>query len=58
MTATCIRCGRIEADPPLTWSLQVEPARPGGPAEPRWLCVACTREHVRAIESRLDETWW
>jgi hypothetical protein len=23
-----------------------------------WLCAACTREHVRAIEAKLPEEWW
>jgi hypothetical protein len=22
------------------------------------LCAACTREHARAIEAKLDEEWW
>jgi hypothetical protein len=24
----------------------------------RRLCDACTREHVRDIEAKLDEEWW
>jgi hypothetical protein len=23
-----------------------------------WLCLACTRENVRAIEAKLPEEWW
>ena len=24
----------------------------------RWVCDRCAREHVRAIESKLDREWW
>jgi hypothetical protein len=23
-----------------------------------YFCVACAREHLRSIESRLDSAWW
>jgi hypothetical protein len=23
-----------------------------------WVCDRCAREHVRAIESKLDQAWW
>jgi transposase len=44
----CGRCGRTAEEPPLSWS------RNGT----GWLCDTCTREHVRDIEARLDESWW
>ena len=50
--ATCARCGVTVGDRPLTWSLEV------GARGAQWLCAACTREHVRAIEGRLDDAWW
>ncbi len=24
----------------------------------QWLCPACTREHVRSIEAKLEQEWW
>ncbi len=50
--ATCGRCGRQEARPPLTWSREVDERGV------RLLCDDCTRENVRAIEGRLAEQWW
>lgn len=38
--------------PPLTWSTAVENGRT------RYFCAACSREHLRAIESKLDSAWW
>lgn len=38
--------------PPLTWSREVERGIV------TWLCAACARTHVRAIEGRLDREWW
>ncbi len=53
----CARCavsaeGCDGTEVPLGWSLT---ATEGGPAA---LCERCTREHVRDIEAKLDETWW
>ncbi|WP_375490037.1 SGNH/GDSL hydrolase family protein [uncultured Jatrophihabitans sp.] len=59
MRETCSVCGRqadpqVDGDPPLAWS-----AEPIGDAEgTRWVCAQCTREHVRAIEAKLDPHWW
>lgn len=55
--AGCSRCARQDEtdrpdDVPLGWSadLSVDP--------PRLLCPACTREHARSIEAKLDEEFW
>ena len=53
----CQLCGRVpdpatEDDPPLAWVLDTEGGRR------RWTCPGCAREHVRAIEAKLDSQWW
>jgi hypothetical protein len=64
MAATCDFCGAIApAGPddssgetsdvlPLTWTTAVENGRQ------RVFCESCSREHLRAIESKLDSEWW
>lgn len=52
--ATCDLCGRTaeEGAATLTWSTAVERGR-------RYTsCEACSREHLRAIEGKLDRDWW
>ncbi|MCL8024908.1 hypothetical protein [Nocardioides bruguierae] len=51
---TCDFCGTVETDQAraLTWSLSVERG------QRRTYCPACSREHLRAIESKLDSRWW
>jgi hypothetical protein len=51
---TCDFCGTTEPgdDPPLTWSTAVENGRS------RVFCLACSRQHLRAIEGKLDSEWW
>jgi len=56
---TCDFCGRSEpgtgedgAQPPLTWSTAVENGRT------RVFCDTCSRDHLRAMESKLDSEWW
>jgi hypothetical protein len=51
---TCDFCGRTteEHPPPLTWTSAVEQGRT------KWFCDTCSREHLRAMESRLDSEWW
>ena len=39
-------------EPPLTWSTAVENGRS------RVFCETCSREHLRAIEGKLDSEWW
>jgi hypothetical protein len=51
---TCAFCGATAAgkDLPLTWTTAVENGRS------RVFCEACSREHLRAIEGKLDSEWW
>jgi hypothetical protein len=39
-------------EPPITWTSAVENGKQ------RWFCDACSREHLRAMESKLDSEWW
>jgi hypothetical protein len=52
---TCSVCGATvdvpDGEVPLGWTLERE-----GVAV--LVCPACTREHVRAIEGKLDRSWW
>jgi hypothetical protein len=51
--ATCDFCGAsVEGDPPLTWTTSVERGRK------RVFCDRCSREHLRAMEGKLDSEWW
>jgi hypothetical protein len=57
VASTCARCGTTsdeggEDGLPAGWSLST--SRRGVDR----LCAACTREHVRDIEAKLDEDWW
>jgi hypothetical protein len=51
---TCDFCGVVDeaAQPPLTWTAAVENGRT------RYFCATCSRENLRAIESKLDSEWW
>jgi hypothetical protein len=51
---TCDFCGTSVAgdDPPLTWTAAVENGRS------RFFCDTCSRDHLRAMESKLDSEWW
>ncbi|GAB2816025.1 hypothetical protein GCM10027073_54710 [Streptomyces chlorus] len=48
----CARCGVTAEGPQPTWALSVENGTR------RHYCEACSREHLRAIEGRLDAQWW
>ncbi|MET9499181.1 hypothetical protein [Streptomyces sp. NPDC006552] len=50
--AVCARCGTTAQGPPLTWTCSVERG------VRRYFCDACAREHIRAIEGRLDSDRW
>ncbi|HLN77437.1 MAG TPA: hypothetical protein VK204_10360 [Nocardioidaceae bacterium] len=54
MPVTCDFCGATEPgdQPPLTWTTAVENGRQ------KYFCETCSREHLRAIESKLDSEWW
>ena len=51
---TCQWCGRTSEDAGelLTWTSAVENDRTVH------FCTACSREHLRAIEGKLDSAWW
>jgi hypothetical protein len=53
---TCDFCGTSAPDDaegvPLTWTTAVENGRS------RVFCATCSREHLRAMESKLDSEWW
>ena len=50
---TCDFCGRrAEESETLTWVTSVENGRQ------RVYCDTCAREHLRAIEGKLDSEWW
>ena len=51
---TCSFCGATDPGdaPPLTWTSAVENGHP------RWFCDRCSRQHLRAMESKLDSEWW
>jgi hypothetical protein len=53
-TLTCDGCGRQadEADAGPTWTLSVEHGRR------RRYCETCSREHLRALEGRLDSEFF
>ncbi len=54
MAVTCDFCGAAAPgeDLPLTWTTAVENGRR------RVFCERCSREHLRAIEGKLDSEWW
>nr|WP_106959987.1 hypothetical protein [Streptomyces purpureus] len=48
----CARCGRVADTLPVTWTCSVENGRR------EYFCEACARANIRAIEGRLDSSWW
>ncbi|MEU4726994.1 MULTISPECIES: hypothetical protein [unclassified Streptomyces] len=49
----CARCGTQAPDgAPPTWTCSVE----NGTRQ--FFCVDCARANLRAIEGRLDSSWW
>jgi hypothetical protein len=52
---TCDFCGKQAEDDDaatLTWTTAVERGRQ------RTYCDTCSRDHLRAMESKLDSEWW
>jgi len=51
---TCDFCGRQEPDKAktLTWTVAVENRRR------RVYCDACSRDHLRSMEGKLDSEFW
>lgn len=59
MPVTCDFCGRVaplgddgQETVPLTWSTAVERGRL------QRYCEVCSREHLRAMEGKLDSDYW
>ncbi|MET9916577.1 hypothetical protein ACFV1C_29970 [Streptomyces sp. NPDC059605] len=53
-TVVCALCGASadSGSTPPTWICSVENGRR------QYFCDQCARTHIRAIESRLDSSWW
>ncbi|MGW0998245.1 hypothetical protein [Streptomyces sp. NPDC002520] len=52
-TLACARCGaQAHGSQPATWACSVE----NGVRQ--YFCDVCSRENLRAIEGRLDSSWW
>ncbi|WP_455356043.1 hypothetical protein [Streptomyces sp. SYSU K217416] len=52
-TVVCSRCGKTSAEgAPPTWTCSMESGRR------LYFCDGCARANLRAIESRLDSSWW
>ena len=51
---TCSFCGRTarEAESTLTWTTATENGKT------RMFCDTCSRDNLRAMESKLDSEWW
>ncbi len=49
---SCAVCGSTAPSQPLTWTTTTDPRGT------TLICDRCTREHVRAMEARLDEEYW
>ncbi len=57
MAVSCDFCGadasaEDSGGVPLTWTTAVENGRS------RTFCDTCSREHLRAMEAKLDSEWW
>ncbi|MDP3968035.1 MAG: hypothetical protein Q8Q02_07110 [Nocardioides sp.] len=51
--ATCDFCGTtVAGEAPLTWATAVEDGRT------KRFCDRCSREHLRAMEAKLDSEHW
>ncbi|GAA1514933.1 hypothetical protein GCM10009730_20400 [Streptomyces albidochromogenes] len=51
-TVVCSRCGKPAENTPPTWTCSVENGRR------HYFCDDCARANLRAIEGRLDSSWW
>jgi hypothetical protein len=53
-TVACGRCGTGASGPipPVTWTCSVENGTR------IHFCDACARDNIRAIEGRIDSSWW
>ncbi|AXK37011.1 hypothetical protein DVA86_01640 [Streptomyces armeniacus] len=48
----CALCGTTAEETPVTWVCSVENG------DRRYFCEECSRAHLRAIEGRIDSSWW
>ncbi|MGW0773368.1 hypothetical protein ACWGI0_22980 [Streptomyces sp. NPDC054802] len=48
----CAGCGTVAEETPVTWTCSVEDG------VRRYFCDDCARANLRAIEGRLDSSWW
>ncbi|MGW2230854.1 hypothetical protein [Streptomyces formicae] len=48
----CSRCGTVAEGAPPTWTCSVENG------SRHYFCDSCARDNIRAIEGRLDSSWW
>ena len=56
MAIVCSVCGAAPAEDDtaaLAWMRETDQR-----GRATWVCPACTREHVRSIEAKLDQEWW
>lgn len=56
-TIVCATCGATPAPQDrdaalVTWTRGTEDGRS------EWTCPACSREHLRSIEAKLQRQWW
>ncbi|WP_119291495.1 hypothetical protein [Streptomyces sp. YIM 130001] len=51
-TVVCSRCGISSEEQRPTWTCSVENGTR------HYFCDACARANIRAIEGRLDSSWW
>ncbi|MEV4332162.1 hypothetical protein AB0K02_16790 [Streptomyces sp. NPDC049597] len=51
-STVCSACGATAEGTPVTWTFSVENG------VRLYLCEDCARANLRAIEGRLDSTWW
>ncbi|HWM39661.1 MAG TPA: hypothetical protein VNS49_21370 [Streptomyces sp.] len=49
---TCAGCGTVAEGTPVTW------VRSNENGECHYFCESCARANIRAIEGRLDSSWW
>lgn len=53
LQVVCGYCGATGLGPPLSWSFESDPRR--GIV---YYCTDCSRNYLRAIESKLSAEWW
>ena len=54
----CATCGTAPADDEARALARTTWARGTENRRDVWTCPACSREHLRSIEGKLDSSWW